>query len=93
MHPLETHQALAALHPMGRMGNVADVVDAILYLDGAVSPGRFFTSAEDKLPTTTWCRAPSAMLVGTHAQAVVLLRPWALACSGEDRRTPGPGCT
>lgn len=34
MHPPETHQALAALHPMGRMGNVADVVDAILYLDG-----------------------------------------------------------
>src|SRR5882757_3163828 len=35
MHPPETHQALAALHPMGRMGNVSDVVDAILYLDGA----------------------------------------------------------
>jgi NAD(P)-dependent dehydrogenase (short-subunit alcohol dehydrogenase family) len=35
MHPPEAHQALAALHPMGRMGNVSDVVDAVLYLDGA----------------------------------------------------------
>jgi NAD(P)-dependent dehydrogenase (short-subunit alcohol dehydrogenase family) len=35
MHPPEAHQALAALHPMGRMGNISDIVDAILYLDGA----------------------------------------------------------
>ena len=35
MHPPQTHQTFAALHPMGRMGNVSDVVDAILYLDGA----------------------------------------------------------
>jgi hypothetical protein len=31
----QTHQALAALHPMGRMGEVSDIVDAVLYLDGA----------------------------------------------------------
>ena len=35
MHPPEAHQALAALHPLGRMGEVSDVVDAVLYLDGA----------------------------------------------------------
>jgi NAD(P)-dependent dehydrogenase (short-subunit alcohol dehydrogenase family) len=35
MHPPEAHQVLAALHPMGRMGNVSDVVDAVLYLDSA----------------------------------------------------------
>src|SRR5882724_5870103 len=35
MHPPEAHQALAVLHPMGRMGDVSDVVDAVLYLDGA----------------------------------------------------------
>jgi len=35
MHPPEAHQALAALHPMGRMGDVSDIVDAVLYLDGA----------------------------------------------------------
>jgi NAD(P)-dependent dehydrogenase (short-subunit alcohol dehydrogenase family) len=35
MHPPEAHPALAALHPMGRMGDVSDVVDAVLYLDGA----------------------------------------------------------
>jgi NAD(P)-dependent dehydrogenase (short-subunit alcohol dehydrogenase family) len=35
MHPVEAHQALAALHPMGRMGDVSDIVDAVLYLDCA----------------------------------------------------------
>jgi NAD(P)-dependent dehydrogenase (short-subunit alcohol dehydrogenase family) len=35
MHPPEAHQALAALHPVGRMGDVSDIVDAVLYLDGA----------------------------------------------------------
>ena len=35
MHPPEAHHALAALHPMGRMGDISDVVDAVLYLDGA----------------------------------------------------------
>lgn len=35
MHPPEAHQVLAALHPMGRMGDISDVVDAVLYLDGA----------------------------------------------------------
>jgi NAD(P)-dependent dehydrogenase (short-subunit alcohol dehydrogenase family) len=35
MHPPEAHQAMAALHPMGRMGEVSDIVDAVLYLDEA----------------------------------------------------------
>lgn len=35
MHPPEAYQALAALHPMGRMGNVSDIVDAVIYLDSA----------------------------------------------------------
>ena len=35
MHAPEAHQALAALHPMGRMGDMSDVVDAVLYLDSA----------------------------------------------------------
>jgi NAD(P)-dependent dehydrogenase (short-subunit alcohol dehydrogenase family) len=35
MHPAETHQALAALHPVGRMGDIQDVVDAVLYLEKA----------------------------------------------------------
>ena len=35
MHAPETHTALAALHPVGRMGDVADVVEAILYLETA----------------------------------------------------------
>ncbi len=35
MHPAEAHQALAALHPVGRMGEISDVADAVLYLDGA----------------------------------------------------------
>ncbi|MBM9504237.1 SDR family NAD(P)-dependent oxidoreductase [Actinacidiphila acididurans] len=35
MHPEETHAALAALHPVGRMGELSDVVDAVIYLENA----------------------------------------------------------
>jgi NAD(P)-dependent dehydrogenase (short-subunit alcohol dehydrogenase family) len=35
MHPVEARQALASLHPMGRMGEMSDVVDAVMYLDSA----------------------------------------------------------
>lgn len=35
MHPVETHDALAGMHPIGRMGDVSDVVDAIVYLENA----------------------------------------------------------
>ena len=35
MHPVETHAQLANLHPLGRMGEIADIVDAILYLESA----------------------------------------------------------
>lgn len=35
MHPPETHAQLDALHPLGHMGEISDVVDAILYLESA----------------------------------------------------------
>ncbi|KTE25707.1 MULTISPECIES: SDR family NAD(P)-dependent oxidoreductase [unclassified Sphingopyxis] len=35
MHAPETHEFLAGLHPVGRMGDIRDIVDAVLYLDGA----------------------------------------------------------
>ncbi|MBD1853290.1 SDR family oxidoreductase [Leptolyngbya sp. GB1-A1] len=35
MHPPETHAQLDALHPVGYMGEISDVVDAILYLESA----------------------------------------------------------
>jgi NAD(P)-dependent dehydrogenase (short-subunit alcohol dehydrogenase family) len=35
MHPVETHAQLDALHPMGHMGEMSDIVDAILYLESA----------------------------------------------------------
>jgi len=35
MHPVETRAALDARHPIGHMGEIADVVDAILYLEAA----------------------------------------------------------
>jgi NAD(P)-dependent dehydrogenase (short-subunit alcohol dehydrogenase family) len=35
MHPVETHKALEALHPVGHMGEISDVVNAILYLESA----------------------------------------------------------
>jgi NAD(P)-dependent dehydrogenase (short-subunit alcohol dehydrogenase family) len=35
MHSVEEYAQLAALHPVGRLGEVSDVVDAILYLEAA----------------------------------------------------------
>jgi len=35
MHAPDSYAALAGLHPVGRMGEISDVVDAVLYLDGA----------------------------------------------------------
>lgn len=41
LHPIEAHAALSSLHPVGRMGEVRDVVDAVLYLEQA-----FFVTGE-----------------------------------------------
>src|SRR5467141_3609461 len=35
MHAVETYAQLAKLHPLGRMGEISDIVDAILYLESA----------------------------------------------------------
>ena len=35
MHAVETHDALGALHPVGHMGEMSDIADAVLYLEGA----------------------------------------------------------
>jgi NAD(P)-dependent dehydrogenase (short-subunit alcohol dehydrogenase family) len=35
MHASETHPFLATLHPMGRIGEIQEIVDAVLYLDDA----------------------------------------------------------
>lgn len=35
MHGPETHATLAGLHPVGRMGEISDIVDAVLYLESA----------------------------------------------------------
>jgi NAD(P)-dependent dehydrogenase (short-subunit alcohol dehydrogenase family) len=35
MHDPSTYDALAGLHPMGQLGEIADVVDAIMYLETA----------------------------------------------------------
>jgi len=35
MHANDNHEALARFHPLGRMGEVSDVVDAVLYLQKA----------------------------------------------------------
>ena len=35
MHPEESHAVLAGLHPVGRMGEVSDIVDAVVFLENA----------------------------------------------------------
>jgi NAD(P)-dependent dehydrogenase (short-subunit alcohol dehydrogenase family) len=35
MHIVETHDQLGALHPVGHMGEISDIVDAVLYLESA----------------------------------------------------------
>jgi NAD(P)-dependent dehydrogenase (short-subunit alcohol dehydrogenase family) len=35
IHSPETYEPLGALHPMGRMGEISDIIDAVLYLESA----------------------------------------------------------
>jgi NAD(P)-dependent dehydrogenase (short-subunit alcohol dehydrogenase family) len=35
MHPVAAHAQLGAIHPVGHMGEISDVVEAIFYLEGA----------------------------------------------------------
>ena len=35
MHPAEYHDMLDSLHPLGRMGEMSDITNAVLYLDSA----------------------------------------------------------
>ena len=35
MHAPESHEALSALHPVGRLGAISDIVEAIIYLETA----------------------------------------------------------
>ena len=35
MHPEEYYETLAAMHPLGRMGEVDDVAEAVVYLEKA----------------------------------------------------------
>jgi NAD(P)-dependent dehydrogenase (short-subunit alcohol dehydrogenase family) len=35
MHPADTYETLAGMHPLGRIGEIDDVVDAIVYLEQA----------------------------------------------------------
>jgi NAD(P)-dependent dehydrogenase (short-subunit alcohol dehydrogenase family) len=35
MHPPETHAALSGLHPVGRLGEIGDIVQAVLFLENA----------------------------------------------------------
>jgi len=35
MHAEDTHEALGSLHPVGRMGDISDIVQAVVYLESA----------------------------------------------------------
>jgi NAD(P)-dependent dehydrogenase (short-subunit alcohol dehydrogenase family) len=35
MHPVEYHPTFDGLHPVGRMGETSDIVEAVVYLESA----------------------------------------------------------
>jgi hypothetical protein len=35
MHPVKSHKALGAFHPVRRMGEIFDIVEAVHYLESA----------------------------------------------------------
>jgi NAD(P)-dependent dehydrogenase (short-subunit alcohol dehydrogenase family) len=35
MHPVEIHETLAGLHPVGRMGETSDIAEAVIFLENA----------------------------------------------------------
>jgi NAD(P)-dependent dehydrogenase (short-subunit alcohol dehydrogenase family) len=35
MHPVEYHEMLGGLHPLGRMGEASEVASAVVFLDSA----------------------------------------------------------
>jgi NAD(P)-dependent dehydrogenase (short-subunit alcohol dehydrogenase family) len=35
MHAIDMHATLARMHPMGRIGEIQEIVDAVLYLEDA----------------------------------------------------------
>ena len=35
MHAVETHAALGGLHPVGRMGEMSDIAQAVMFLESA----------------------------------------------------------
>ncbi|GGJ64691.1 hypothetical protein GCM10010121_089220 [Streptomyces brasiliensis] len=35
LHPVDAHETLAELHPVGRMGEISEIVDVVLYLESA----------------------------------------------------------
>ena len=35
MHDPQSYEGMAALHPLGRIGEISDIVDGILYLERA----------------------------------------------------------
>jgi NAD(P)-dependent dehydrogenase (short-subunit alcohol dehydrogenase family) len=59
MHSVETHAQVSSLHPVGRMGEIPDVVEAILYLESA----DFVTGEISK---STGARAPDVNPADSH---------------------------
>jgi NAD(P)-dependent dehydrogenase (short-subunit alcohol dehydrogenase family) len=54
MHALEIHPFFASLHPMGRIGEISEIVDATLISTRRnSSPEKFFTSTEGRRPAIT----------------------------------------
>jgi hypothetical protein len=61
MNPAETHGFLNGLHPMGRMGDASDVIDAVIYQDPYVRSGGGLSTACTK--AVTGCSRAALLLL------------------------------
>src|SRR5467141_495631 len=67
MHAPETHEFLAKMHPVGRMGEIKDIVDAILFLENPLS-------SLERSCMSTVARAPVIKQRGAAARPLLFLQ-------------------
>jgi NAD(P)-dependent dehydrogenase (short-subunit alcohol dehydrogenase family) len=59
MHSPESHAVLNDLHPLGRIGSTADIVDALLYLSEAMFTTGAVLAVDPAPRNACWARTRS----------------------------------